>query len=262
MVRKVIAGQELLRASGTVTGKLVTWLAARGYIDRDSADHATGRAQDAWRDLPVADRLGGLLRRRRGRTRDRRRRAGRSRLGRGSPCDQRRGARSDLVRGRHRADRRPTPGQRSRTTGMVGIRHGGTHQGQLAPARGRLRLRLTRGTPAPIRRRNTQTAPDSQLATARRAAAHSVVGQLAKPDRDQSLPPGIGEPGCSSRALPSPARRCAGRSAASQAGRSKRGVQAAEDGDPGDRWGIAVAPFKDRPRTLRPRARSRRPIAK
>jgi hypothetical protein len=61
MVRKVIAGQELLRASGTVTGKLVTWLAARGYIDRDSADHATGRAQDASRDLPVADRLGGLL---------------------------------------------------------------------------------------------------------------------------------------------------------------------------------------------------------
>ena len=61
MVRKVIAGPELLRASGTVTGKLVTWLAARGYIDRDSADHATGRAQDASRDLPVADRLGGLL---------------------------------------------------------------------------------------------------------------------------------------------------------------------------------------------------------
>jgi hypothetical protein len=30
--------------------------------------------------------------------------------------------------------------------------------------------------------------------TARRAAAHSVVGQLAKPDRDQSLPPGVGEP--------------------------------------------------------------------
>jgi hypothetical protein len=35
--------------------------------------------------------------------------------------------------------------------------------------------------------------PTPQLATARRAAAHSVVGQLAKPDRDQSLPPGIGE---------------------------------------------------------------------
>jgi hypothetical protein len=34
----------------------------------------------------------------------------------------------------------------------------------------------------------------SQLATARRAAAHSMVGQLTKPDRDQSLPPGVGEP--------------------------------------------------------------------
>jgi hypothetical protein len=50
---------------------------------------------------------------------------------------------------------------------------------------------------------------------------------------------------CSSRALPSPARRCAGRSAASQAGRSKRGVRDAEDGDPVDGWDIAVAPFKD-----------------
>jgi hypothetical protein len=61
MVRRVIAGQELLRASGTVTGKLVTWLAARGYIDRDSADRATGRARDASRNVSVADRLGGLL---------------------------------------------------------------------------------------------------------------------------------------------------------------------------------------------------------
>jgi hypothetical protein len=30
MVRKVIAGQELLKASGTVTGKLARWLAAHG----------------------------------------------------------------------------------------------------------------------------------------------------------------------------------------------------------------------------------------
>ena len=61
MVRKVMAGQELLKASGTVTGKLVTWLAAHGYIDSDSVDHATSRAKDAARDLPVADRLGELL---------------------------------------------------------------------------------------------------------------------------------------------------------------------------------------------------------
>jgi hypothetical protein len=61
MVRKVMAGQELLKASGTVTGKLVRWLDARGYIDTDSVADATGRAQDASRDLPTADRLGSLL---------------------------------------------------------------------------------------------------------------------------------------------------------------------------------------------------------
>jgi hypothetical protein len=61
MVRKVIAGQELLKASGTVTGKLVRWLADRGSIDRDSAEDASERARDAARDLPIADRLGMLL---------------------------------------------------------------------------------------------------------------------------------------------------------------------------------------------------------
>ena len=61
MVRKVMAGQELLKASGTVTGKLVCWLAARGFVDTDSADDATSRAKNASRDLPVADRLGELL---------------------------------------------------------------------------------------------------------------------------------------------------------------------------------------------------------
>jgi hypothetical protein len=33
MVRKVMASQELLKASGTVTGKLVRWLAERGYVE-------------------------------------------------------------------------------------------------------------------------------------------------------------------------------------------------------------------------------------
>ena len=61
MVRKVIAGQELLKASGTVTGKLVRWLAERGYIDEESAADANGRAREASRDLPIADRLGMLL---------------------------------------------------------------------------------------------------------------------------------------------------------------------------------------------------------
>ena len=49
MVRKMIVGQELLRASGTVTGKFVTWLAARGYIDRDSAEMGgPGAARGSW----------------------------------------------------------------------------------------------------------------------------------------------------------------------------------------------------------------------
>jgi len=61
MVRKVIAGQELLKASGTVTGKLVRWLAERGYIDGEAADVAADRAREAARDLPIADRLGMLL---------------------------------------------------------------------------------------------------------------------------------------------------------------------------------------------------------
>ena len=61
MVRKVMASQQLLKASGTVTGKLMTWLAARGYIDTEQAGDASGRAKDAARDLPLADRLGSLL---------------------------------------------------------------------------------------------------------------------------------------------------------------------------------------------------------
>jgi hypothetical protein len=61
MVRKVIAGQELLKASGTVTGKLVRWLAGRGHIDSESAEDASDRAREASRDLPIAERLGMLL---------------------------------------------------------------------------------------------------------------------------------------------------------------------------------------------------------
>jgi len=61
MVRKVIAGQELLKASGTVTGKLARWLADRGYIDDETASDAREHAREASRDLPMADRLGMLL---------------------------------------------------------------------------------------------------------------------------------------------------------------------------------------------------------
>lgn len=61
MVRKVFAGQELLKASGTVTRRLVRWLEARGLIDEDAAGGAAERAQGAARDLPSAHRLGQLL---------------------------------------------------------------------------------------------------------------------------------------------------------------------------------------------------------
>ena len=61
MVRKVIAGQELLKASGTVTGKLARWLSERGYIDDQSAQDASDRAREASRDLPIAERLGMML---------------------------------------------------------------------------------------------------------------------------------------------------------------------------------------------------------
>jgi hypothetical protein len=61
MVTKVIAGQELLKAAGTVTGKLMTWLAEYGYIQEEAANDASDHARVASRDLPMVERLGMLL---------------------------------------------------------------------------------------------------------------------------------------------------------------------------------------------------------
>lgn len=61
MVSKVITGQELLKASGTVTRKLVRWLEARGLIEGEAAEGAAERVRDAARELPAAERLGQLL---------------------------------------------------------------------------------------------------------------------------------------------------------------------------------------------------------
>jgi hypothetical protein len=61
MVRKVFASQQLLRACGTATGKLVRWLSQHGYIDEQAAQDASEQARDAARDLPTADRLGMML---------------------------------------------------------------------------------------------------------------------------------------------------------------------------------------------------------
>jgi hypothetical protein len=61
MVRKVMASQDLLRASGTVTKKLASWLHEQGYISDDERANALHRGGDAARELPRADRLGQLL---------------------------------------------------------------------------------------------------------------------------------------------------------------------------------------------------------
>jgi hypothetical protein len=61
MIRKVLAGQDLLRASGTVTGKLVAWLGARGCLAPDAAREAVQRARTAARDVPKAARLASAL---------------------------------------------------------------------------------------------------------------------------------------------------------------------------------------------------------
>ena len=61
MVRKVMAGADLLRASGTVTKKLASWLQEHGYISDEQRTQGVERGADAARDLPRADRLGALL---------------------------------------------------------------------------------------------------------------------------------------------------------------------------------------------------------
>ncbi len=61
MVRKVMAGGETMRMSGTVTKKLCKWLAQMGFI---SGEDATDGAQDgaaAARDLPLAERAATIL---------------------------------------------------------------------------------------------------------------------------------------------------------------------------------------------------------
>ena len=57
MVRKVIAGQDLLRAAGTVTKKLAAWLAEKGYAGAAEAGRAKALGRSAARDLPRAEAL-------------------------------------------------------------------------------------------------------------------------------------------------------------------------------------------------------------
>lgn len=57
MVRKVMAGKDLLRAAGTVTKKLARWLAEHGYAEAEEVEDAMERGAEAARDLPKADDL-------------------------------------------------------------------------------------------------------------------------------------------------------------------------------------------------------------
>lgn len=61
MVRKVMAGNDLLRAAGTMTKKLARWLAEHGYVEGDAVEHVVERGEAAGRDLPAARKLADLL---------------------------------------------------------------------------------------------------------------------------------------------------------------------------------------------------------
>ena len=61
MVRKVMAGEDLLRAAGTVTKRLAKWLEERGYLDNAVAAEVTDLGAEAARDLPRAERLTSIL---------------------------------------------------------------------------------------------------------------------------------------------------------------------------------------------------------
>ena len=61
MVRKVIAGQELLKAAGTVTKKLARWLQEKGYATAEEAEVAVEEGAEAARSLPKAEKLADLF---------------------------------------------------------------------------------------------------------------------------------------------------------------------------------------------------------
>jgi len=61
MVRKVLAGQELLKAAGTVTKKLARWLQEKGYASTEEAELSVETGTEAGRSLPKAEKLTGLL---------------------------------------------------------------------------------------------------------------------------------------------------------------------------------------------------------
>ena len=62
MPRKVVASKETMKAAGTVTKKLVQWLAAKGYVECDEClEHAVEQTSNAARDLPASQEVVDLL---------------------------------------------------------------------------------------------------------------------------------------------------------------------------------------------------------
>jgi hypothetical protein len=61
MIRKVVASEALLQASGTVTRKLVRWLEEGEYISKEAASEGDRIAYEAAKELPAAERLARLL---------------------------------------------------------------------------------------------------------------------------------------------------------------------------------------------------------
>lgn len=61
MIRKVMASEALLQASGTVTKKLVRWMEENEFTDAEEARRACRIAAEAARELPAAERLARLL---------------------------------------------------------------------------------------------------------------------------------------------------------------------------------------------------------
>ncbi len=61
MIRKVMGGQELMQAAGTVTKKLSKWLAEKGYISSSQGQMGIEEGADAARDLPGAERAARIL---------------------------------------------------------------------------------------------------------------------------------------------------------------------------------------------------------
>lgn len=61
MIRKVMAGEDLKRAAGTVTKKLCRWLSERGYISTDVAKTVAQESGRAGRDLQKAERAARII---------------------------------------------------------------------------------------------------------------------------------------------------------------------------------------------------------